>query len=117
MVIGCTEPREEVGDMATMVRVDDQLHGRLRDLAADEERPIGKVIEDAIRMYEKEKFWRGVQEDYARLKADPVAWQDYQDEIALLEGGSKDGLEDEPAYYTPEEEEAIRAEFARTYGR
>ncbi len=63
---------------------------------------------------QKEKFWAGVHEDYARLKADPVAWLDYQVEIALFEGASLDGLVGEPPYYTPEEEEEIRVEHART---
>lgn len=43
------------------------------------------------------------------LNADPMAWQDYQNEIALLEGGSMDGLEDEPPYFSAEELEEIRA--------
>lgn len=103
--------------MATMVRVEEELHTRLRKLASDEDRPMGKVIEDAIKLYEKKKFWHGVTEDLIRLKSDPVAWKDYQDEIAFFEGGSLDGLENEPAYYTPEEEMEIRAEYARTQRR
>ena len=41
------------------------------------------------------------------LRADPVAWQEYQDEIRLLEGGSMDGLEAEEPYYTAAEVEEI----------
>ncbi len=37
------------------------------------------------------------------LRADPVAGKDYQDEFALLEGGSMDGLVDEDPHYTTEE--------------
>lgn len=103
--------------MATTVRVDDQLHATLREIAKEERRAIGQVIEDAITRYQKEKFWQGVYGDLARLRSDPVAWKDYRDEIAFFDGGSMDGLEHEPPYYTPEEEEAIRAEHARTQGR
>lgn len=99
--------------MATMVRVDDQLHATLREIAKTEKRPIGHVIEEAVKRYEREKFWQGVREDFARLQSDPDAWQAYQDEITLLEGGSMDGLEREQPYYTPYEEEQIRAEHAR----
>jgi hypothetical protein len=102
--------------MATTVRVDDKLAATLRKLAVEERRPIGQVIEDAVARYQKEKFWRGVHEDFARLRSDPAAWKDYQDELALFEGGSMDGLEQEPPYYTPAEEEEIRAQHARTEG-
>lgn len=100
--------------MATTVRVDDRMHAILRGLAEDEHRSIGQVIEAAVTQYQKETFWRGVQDDFARLRSDPAAWQDYQDETALFEGASMDGLEHEAPYYTPEEEEEIRAEHARS---
>jgi predicted transcriptional regulator len=103
--------------MASSVRVDSKLHARLREIAESERRPIGKVIEDAIGQYEREKFWRDVHDSVERLRADPAAWQAYRDEVAVFEGGSMDGLEHEEPYYTPEEEEAIRAEHARTQGR
>lgn len=104
--------------MATTVRVEDELAARLREISIEERRPVGQVIKDAVARYEREKFWQGVTEDLERLRADPVAWKDYQDEIALLEGGSMDGLEGEPPYYTPEEEEAIRVRAnARSQGR
>jgi hypothetical protein len=70
-------------------------------------------IEDALNPEQKERFWAAVHEDFSRLKSDPTAWQAYQDEIALFDGASMDGLENEPPYYTPEEEEDIRAEHAR----
>jgi Ribbon-helix-helix protein, copG family len=102
--------------MATTVRVDEQLADTLRELAREEGRPIGRIIEDAVTRYQKERFWKGVHEDFLRLRSDPVAWKDYQDEIASIETGSLDWLDREPPYYTPEEEEEIRAEFARTQG-
>lgn len=103
--------------MVTTVRVNKKLHATLREIADAEDRTIGQVIEEAIARYQKEKFWEGVNEDFARLKADPEAWKNYQDEIAFFEGGSMDGLENEPPYYTAEEEEEIRAQHARTQGR
>ena len=61
-------------------------------------------------------IWKGVHEDYERLRSDPVAWQDYIDEVRFFEGGSMDGLKDEEPYFTAEEAAAIRAEHARTQG-
>ncbi len=58
-------------------------------------------------MSENETFWREVEESTARLRADPDAWQEYQREIRLLEGGSMDGLEDEEPYYSDAEWEEL----------
>ena len=56
-----------------------------------------------------DEFWDGIEEDLARLRADPVAWKDYQDEIALWDTLAGDGLENEVPYYNPEEEAALAA--------
>ena len=103
--------------MASTVRVDDKLHVKLREISEAEHRPIGQVIEDAITHYEREKFWQQVHTSVERLRADPRAWKEYQDEVAMFEGGAMDGLEDEEPYYTTEVEEAIRAEYARAQSR
>jgi len=95
--------------MSSVIRVEEAVHATLRELSRAENRTMGEVIADAVRRYEREKFWAGVNEDLERLKADPVAWQEYQEEVALFEGGSMDGLENEPPYFTQEEEEVIRA--------
>ncbi len=102
--------------MATTVRVDDKLHTTLRELALAEHKPIGQVIEEAVERYKKEKFWQGVQDDFARLHADPARSKDYQNEIALWEATAGDGLRTEEPYYTPDEEAEIDAHYARTYG-
>jgi predicted transcriptional regulator len=100
--------------MATTVRLDDRVAAKLRELAKEEHRPIGQVVQDAVDQYQKEKFWREAEASVARLRADPDAWQDYQEEIRLLEGGSMDGLEDEEPYYTEAEVEEILGRQART---
>ncbi len=102
--------------MVSTVRVEDSLHATLRGIARQEHRPIGQVIEDAIQRYQKEKFWQGVQEDFARLRADRVAWKGYQDEVTLWDSTAGDGLENEAPYYTPEEEKEISEHYTRTYG-
>jgi hypothetical protein len=48
------------------------------------------------------------------MESDPDVSRGYQAEVAMLQGGAMDGLEAEEPYYTPEEEEEIRAEAART---
>jgi len=100
----------------SVVKIKQGTHAKLQEIAKAESRPMGDIVTDLVERYEKELFWKGVREDYARLRADPIAWKDYQDEVAVWDTTAGDGLESEPPYYTPEEEEEIRAEFARTYG-
>ena len=103
--------------MATTVRVKDELAVTLRTLAREERRPIGQVIADAVAQYQTSKFWKGVHEDFDRLRADPADWAAYENEIDFLAGGSMDGLEDEPPYYTPAQETDIRNDFTAKGGR
>jgi hypothetical protein len=91
-------------------------HERLQRISQKLHRPVGQVVTDLVERYEREEFWREVNESVNRLREDPVAWKSYKDEIALLEGGSMDGLEQEEPWFTPEEEEEIRAEAARSRG-
>lgn len=89
--------------MATNVRIDPELHRALKQASNDEGRPIGQIIADAFSQYKRAEFWKGVHEDYARLRADPEEWASWQRETELLDGGSLDSLADEDPYYTPEE--------------
>ena len=96
--------------MAT-VRIEPTLHDKLRALSAAEQRSISQVIEEAIDRYEKDKFWTAMHEGFAQLRADPEAWGEYQDEAALWDSVSGDGLKDEEPYFTEEE---ARDEVAAT---
>jgi predicted DNA-binding protein len=100
-----------------MVKISSTSHARLREIANLEQRPMGDIVNELIERYEIEQFWKQANEAMERLRADPVAWNDYRDEMSMLQGGSMDGLEAEPPYYTPEEEEEILAEHARAQGR
>jgi hypothetical protein len=99
----------EENTMATTVRVEDDVHRSLREIAERERRPIGKVIEEAVRLYEKEQFWNEVNASLERLREHPVAWQDYVDELADWDAMPNDALAAEPPYYTSEEEEFLAA--------
>jgi len=85
------------------VRVEPKLHTTLRALSNAEQRSISQVIEDAIDRYQKENFWKAMHEGFSRLRADPAAWSEYQDEAALWDSAVGDGLEDEAPYFSEEE--------------
>jgi hypothetical protein len=83
-------------------------HERLQRISQELHRPVGQVVTDLVDRYERDLFWTQVNESVERLRSDPAAWKDYREEIEFLQGGSLDSLDDEP-YFTPEEEEEIRA--------
>ena len=70
---------------------------------ANDEKPFNIDGDD------RERFWQTAREQLARLKADPVAWQDYLDELADLDALAGDGLEGEEPYYTADEVRQILA--------
>lgn len=80
--------------MAT-VRIEKELHAKLKEISEAEHRPISKVIAEAVGQYEKEKFWAEMHESFARLRSDPAAWRAYEDEAATWDSLSGDGLEGE----------------------
>jgi hypothetical protein len=99
-------------EMATNVRVDEQLHAILRELADEEQRPIGALIADAIETYRTAKFWEQARRDYERLRSDPAEWAAYQAESDLWDVVAGDGLEREEPYYSSEEEADLNAQSA-----
>jgi hypothetical protein len=72
-------------------------------LAEAEQKSISQIVTELVEAHERERFWQEMREGYERLRADPEAWQAYQDEAAFLGGASMDGLEDEEPYYSAEE--------------
>lgn len=100
---------------STAIRVEENTHATLREWSEEQDKTIGQVVADLVEGQRRARFWRQVHDDYTRLQADPVAWKAYRDEVTIFEGGSMDGLEHEEPYYSPEEEEEIRA-HARSQG-
>lgn len=88
---------------STSVRIDDETLATIRELSKSEQKSIGKIIADAVKRYEDEKFWTEARIGFERLRADPGAWKEYQDELEQWDTLSNDGLEDEEPYYTEEE--------------
>jgi hypothetical protein len=89
---------------STTVRVDARTRELLREWAKEQHKPIGEIIADLVHKQEKERFWRELEVSLDRLRADPEAWQEYQDEIALWDTTTGDGLETEPPYDNGDEQ-------------
>jgi predicted transcriptional regulator len=76
------------------VRVSQRTHELLLELAAATGEPLQKVLERAVETYRREQLFAELDAAYARLKADPVAWEEELAERAELEGTLADGLDD-----------------------
>jgi predicted transcriptional regulator len=79
---------------STKVRVSAETHDVLRKLAAATGEPLERILERAVESYRREQFYAEFDAAYARLQADPVAWEEELAERALWEVTLADGLDD-----------------------
>ena len=80
---------------STTVRISEQTHHRLRELAAQSGEPMQAVLDKALEQYRRQKFLEECDAAYAALQQDPEGWKDYQDELKSFEGTLMDGLDPE----------------------
>jgi hypothetical protein len=85
-----------------VVGISSANHSRIRALAMNENGPMGESPNDLIDRHDEEQFWRRVRDQLGQLKSNPVAWQDYMQEIAEWDGMASDGLENEEPYDSTE---------------
>jgi predicted transcriptional regulator len=79
---------------STTVRVSEHTHELLHQLAAATGEPLQKVLERAVESYRREQFYAELDAAYARLQADPVAWEEELAERAEWDATLADGLDD-----------------------
>jgi predicted transcriptional regulator len=79
---------------STTVRVTEQTHTALRELAAGTGKPLQQVLEEAVERYRRELFFADLHAAYARLAGDPAGWDEELDERAQLDGTLADGLDE-----------------------
>jgi hypothetical protein len=77
------------------LRVPDHTYQAIKELAG-EEMTLQAVVVQAVETLRRQRFWADYHAAYATLKADPVAWADFQEELAAWEATLADGLEGEP---------------------
>lgn len=100
------------------MKIDLRTHAKLLEFSREDSRPMGEIVADLVRRYERDRFWSQARADYARLQSEPQAWADYRAEQADWETLTADGLESEPSYFTADEERRIRERtIKRTPGR
>jgi predicted DNA-binding ribbon-helix-helix protein len=96
MAAAVTTRRTQSASGATTVKLSREAHTTLATLAKERGLAMSALLADLIERERRRAFVEAANEDYARLRADPEAWADYQAEIKSLEGTLMDGLEDDP---------------------
>lgn len=79
----------------TTVRVREETHRALRQLAEQEGDTLQDVLSRAVEAYRRMRILAETNAGYAALRADPVAWQEELEEREAWEIALSDGLEEE----------------------
>ncbi len=80
----------------TTIRISDTAHRVLKRLANDSGQPLHAVIDDAVEFYRRARVLDAINDDFARLRADPAASRAYDDELSTLDATLSDGLDPAP---------------------
>lgn len=79
----------------TTVRVTKETRAKLKTMAGESGESIQDVLDKAVEAYRRKRFFEEVNAAYARLRADPEAWQAYVDEFEEWDVTLMDGFEEE----------------------
>lgn len=81
---------------AVTVKIPLEAHAKLAALARERHRPMSDILADLIEQARRQTRLEALNAAFARLRADPAAWAEYQAEIRSMEGTLMDGLKDDP---------------------
>jgi len=82
--------------MATpSVRISEQSHRILRELAEQTGQTMADVLEKALDAYRRKLFFEQFNAGYAALRAEPEAWAELESERKLWDATLMDGLDPE----------------------
>jgi len=79
----------------TTVRITDETHTALQELAEASGRSMQEVLTEAVHALRRASLLERANDAYARLRDDPERWGDELSERAAWEATLADGLEEE----------------------
>lgn len=95
----------------TVIKVQPDTHAALQEISRVDNRPMGEIVSDLVEKYERTRFWQNAAEDLARSRQETGVDFNQSSDFVQLDGLANEGLWDEPDFFTPEEDEQIRAEI------
>lgn len=94
MLQSCRPARRWRWGVSTTVRISEETHETLRELARESGESLQAVLAKAVEQYRRQRLLGLTNAAYARLRADPEAWREEQAERAAWEATLADGLYD-----------------------
>lgn len=79
--------------MAIQVRVNENTHALIRNLANELGESMQSIVDKAVERYKREIFLEGLSEDFKMLRENEVAWNEELEERKLWEKTLPDGVE------------------------
>ena len=76
------------------VRINDETHKVLRDLAERTGTPMQRVLTDAVELYRRQNFLEEMNTAYASLKSNTTEWNKEMQERSLWDKTANDGQND-----------------------
>ena len=93
MATAAKQPTKQPAKQSATVRISEQSHHRLRELAAQSGEPMQAVLDKALEQYRRQRFWEEMNAAYAVIQNDPEALAAEKEELALWETTLMDGLD------------------------
>ena len=78
--------------MATTAKMSDQSHILLKQISEKTGKPMQLVLDEAVELYRREKFFEELNREVLATKSDSKLWREELEERALFEGTLSDGL-------------------------
>ncbi|HSL81629.1 MAG TPA: toxin-antitoxin system protein [Thermoanaerobaculia bacterium] len=75
------------------VRIRQDTHRTLREIASRTGRSLPDILEEAVETLRRQSFLEGLAADFAALREDPESWQEELEERAAWDGTLGDDLE------------------------
>ena len=77
---------------STTIRVRPETHQTLAKLAKQSHLSMQTVLREALEAYRREVFLQRTNQAYGKLRSDPAAWAEYQEELKAWDRTAEDGL-------------------------
>jgi hypothetical protein len=81
--------------MPITAKISKPAHLTLKLIAEKTGKPMQLVLDEAVELYRREKFFEALNLEVLALKAKPQEWNEELEERKVLEGTLLDGLDDE----------------------
>lgn len=79
--------------MAIQVRVNEETHAIIRDLAKEFGESMQTIVDKAVERYKRELFLESLNEDFKNLRENETEWASELEERRLWENTLLDGVE------------------------